>query len=148
MPSRQINDFLQKRKQKKIELVARPEVFQQRTVFSTKTESTTVTRSTPTTPQPSFPMELQDWLYHTTFGQLPWPRTTFQTPLWLRVLIQAGLNSPTLATFTKIYPSAPKLLRGIRLLPNIIQTQQLVTAGMVTKTLFPFVFFNATVGCK
>ena len=29
MPSRQINDFSQKRKQKKIELVARPETFQE-----------------------------------------------------------------------------------------------------------------------
>ena len=124
------------------------QVFQQRTVFSTKTESTTATRSTPTTPQPSFPMELQDWLFHTTFGQLPWPRTTFQTPLWLRVLIQAGLNSPILVTFTKIYPSTPKLPRGVRLLRNIIQTQQLITAGMVTKSLSPFLFLNETVGCE
>ena len=124
------------------------QVFQQRTVFSTKTESTTATRSTPTTPQPSFPMELQDWLFHTTFGQLPWPRTTFQTPLWLRVLIQALLNSPTLATFTKIYPSAPKLPRGVRLYPNIIRTQQLVTAGMVTQTPFFGFFFKATYCCQ
>ena len=117
-------------------------VFLVRTVSYTKTESTTATLSTPPTtlPQSSSPMELQDWLCHTTFGQLPWPRTTFRTPLWsLRVLLHLVWNLRILATFTKTCPTLPKLL-GIRLSQNFIQIRQLTTAGGVTNTLLFSVF--------